>query len=216
MGSRCHTWRARLASFCRAGWVFNFPSPLESDRMWDRLDAGAWIGIIGLGLAVLVGVMSHLIANRVSVSLEKRKLVRGDSNRQQAVRMYNRIKSFHNRTKTGICPGGLWSQSQRARPRTKVSVRNPSDALISELLTRRRQLTKGERSLPQYLAGRVAERDLRRFAFRPPKLGRNPEMLTLRPGLFSNLASGNFGSYLVTIRAHLLDSLFRPSNLDNR
>ena len=67
--------------------------------MWDRLDMGAWLGIIALVLAVPVGVMSHVLGQRFSAYLEKQKLVRGDRTRQQAERMYKRIKSFHKGTK---------------------------------------------------------------------------------------------------------------------
>jgi hypothetical protein len=67
--------------------------------MWDRLDVGAWLGIAALILAIPVGVMSHLLGHRVQVYLEKRKLIRSNATRQQAVRLYNRIKSFHNRTR---------------------------------------------------------------------------------------------------------------------
>jgi hypothetical protein len=61
--------------------------------MWDRLDVGAWVGIIALILAIPVGVMSHVLGHRFLVQLDKRKLVRGDATRQQAIRVYNRIKS---------------------------------------------------------------------------------------------------------------------------
>ena len=67
--------------------------------MSDRLDIGAWVGIVALVLAVPVGVLSQMLGHRFLLLLEKRKLVRGDANRQQAVRMYNRINSFHNRTR---------------------------------------------------------------------------------------------------------------------
>jgi hypothetical protein len=63
------------------------------------MDVGAWVGIIGIVLAVPVGVMSHVLGQRFSAHLEKRKLVRGDATRQQAIRAYHRIKSFHNRTR---------------------------------------------------------------------------------------------------------------------
>ena len=43
--------------------------------------------------------MSHLLGHRVQVYLEKRKLIRSNATRQQAVLVYNRIKSFHNRTR---------------------------------------------------------------------------------------------------------------------
>lgn len=66
--------------------------------MWNRLDVGAWVGIVALILAIPVGVMSHVLGHRVQVYLEKRKLIRSNATRQQAVRVYNRIKSFHDRT----------------------------------------------------------------------------------------------------------------------
>jgi hypothetical protein len=57
------------------------------------------VGIITLVLAIPVGVMSHVLGHRFLLHLEKRKLVKGDATRQQAIRAYNRIKSFHNRTR---------------------------------------------------------------------------------------------------------------------
>jgi len=68
-------------------------------RMWDRLDVSAWVGIITLILAIPVGVMSHVLGHRFLGHLEKRKLVRGNATRQQAIQMYNLVKSFHNRTR---------------------------------------------------------------------------------------------------------------------
>jgi hypothetical protein len=67
--------------------------------MWDRLDVGAWLGIIALVLALPVGVMGHVLGHKVLLHLEKRKLVKGNATRLQAIRAYNRIKSFHNRTR---------------------------------------------------------------------------------------------------------------------
>jgi hypothetical protein len=65
----------------------------------DRLDTSAWIAIIGAGLAIPLGVISNLLTERIRRDLEKRKLVRGDATRQGAIRAYNQIKSFHNRTR---------------------------------------------------------------------------------------------------------------------
>jgi hypothetical protein len=67
--------------------------------MWDRLDVGAWVGIIALILAFPVAVMGHLFGHRLLLSLERRKLVKGNATRQQAIQAYNRVKSFHNRTR---------------------------------------------------------------------------------------------------------------------
>jgi hypothetical protein len=67
--------------------------------MWERLSLGDWVGIISLILAVPVGVMSHLLGHYFLHYLEKRKLVRLNATRQQAIQVYNRIKAFHNRTK---------------------------------------------------------------------------------------------------------------------
>jgi hypothetical protein len=67
--------------------------------MSDRLDLGAWVGIISLALAIPVGVLSHVIGQHFSRYLEKRKLVKGDSTRRQAIAAYNRVKAFHNRTR---------------------------------------------------------------------------------------------------------------------
>src|SRR5690242_20558145 len=65
----------------------------------DQLDVGAWVGIVALILSIPVGVMSHVLGHRFLIHLERRKLVKGDATRQQAIRTYNRIKSFHNRTR---------------------------------------------------------------------------------------------------------------------
>jgi hypothetical protein len=67
--------------------------------MSDNLDVGAWIGIVSLVLAIPVGVLSHLIAERIKGTLAKRKLVKTDQTRQQAIRAYNTIKAFHDRTR---------------------------------------------------------------------------------------------------------------------
>jgi hypothetical protein len=68
-------------------------------EMWDRLDVGAWVGIIAVILAFPVAVMGHLFGHRLLLNLERRKLVKGDATRQQAIQAYNRVKSFHNRTR---------------------------------------------------------------------------------------------------------------------
>ena len=65
----------------------------------DQLDVGAWVGIIALILAFPVAVMGHLFGHRLLLNLERRKLVKGDATRQQAIQAYNRVKSFHNRTR---------------------------------------------------------------------------------------------------------------------
>lgn len=67
--------------------------------MSDQLDLGAAVGIAGLILAIPVGVMPHVLGHRFLQQLEKRKLVKANTTRQQAIRMYNLIKSFHNRTR---------------------------------------------------------------------------------------------------------------------
>jgi len=67
--------------------------------MLDRLDVGAAVGIVALILAIPVGVMSHVLGHRFLQQLEKRKLVKANATRQQAIRTYNLIKSFHNRTR---------------------------------------------------------------------------------------------------------------------
>jgi hypothetical protein len=57
--------------------------------------AGDWIGIIGLVLAVPLGVATNLLTPRVVSWLEKRKLIKTHKSRQQALRTYNLIRSFH-------------------------------------------------------------------------------------------------------------------------
>jgi hypothetical protein len=39
--------------------------------MWDRLDVGAWVGIIALILAFPVAVMGHLFGHRLLLNLER-------------------------------------------------------------------------------------------------------------------------------------------------
>ena len=88
--------------------AFHFPSSsatvgtlrFESvDIEMDQLDVGAWVGIIALTLAFPVAVMGHLFGHRLLLNLERRKLVKGDATRRQAIQAYNRVKSFHNRTR---------------------------------------------------------------------------------------------------------------------
>ncbi len=67
--------------------------------MLDRPDVGAAVGIVALILAIPVGVTSHVLGHRFLQQLEKRKLVKANATRQQAIRTYNLIKSFHNHTK---------------------------------------------------------------------------------------------------------------------
>jgi hypothetical protein len=63
------------------------------------VDVGAWVGIITLALAVPVGVISHVLGHHFLASLEKRRLVKVNATKLQAIRAYQRIKSFHNRTR---------------------------------------------------------------------------------------------------------------------
>jgi hypothetical protein len=63
------------------------------------MDLGALVGIITLALSVPVGVLTNLLTPRFSLYLEKRKLIRANATRQQAIRMYNRVKAFHNGTR---------------------------------------------------------------------------------------------------------------------
>jgi len=67
--------------------------------MSDHLDIGAAVGIVALIFAIPVGVMSHVLGHRFLQQLENRKLVKANATRQQAIRTYNLIKSFHNRTR---------------------------------------------------------------------------------------------------------------------
>jgi hypothetical protein len=88
--------------------AFHFPSSSATvgtlrfekcGHRMDQLDVGAWVGIIALILAFPVAVMGHLFGHRLLLNLERRKLVKGDATRQQAIQAYNRVKSFHNRTR---------------------------------------------------------------------------------------------------------------------
>jgi hypothetical protein len=75
----------------------DYGGPLSTDG--TPVDLGALIGIVGLILAIPVGVMSHVLGHRFLTQLEKRKLVKINATRQQAIRHYNYVQSFHNRTR---------------------------------------------------------------------------------------------------------------------
>jgi hypothetical protein len=64
-----------------------------------QLTVGDWIGIIAFILAIPVGVMSHVLGHHFLRHLENRRLVRRNATRQQAIRMYNTVKAFHNRAR---------------------------------------------------------------------------------------------------------------------
>jgi hypothetical protein len=61
--------------------------------MLDRLDVGAWIGIVALVLSVPVGVVSHMIYHSLQRTLERRKLIKTDQTRLQAIQAYNHVKA---------------------------------------------------------------------------------------------------------------------------
>jgi hypothetical protein len=63
------------------------------------MDVGAWVGIIALALAIPLGVISAVLSQPVLRYLERRKLVKVNATKQQAIRAYNLVKSFHNRTR---------------------------------------------------------------------------------------------------------------------
>jgi len=67
--------------------------------MLDNISVGDWLGIVSLILSVPMGVLSIFAYGWIRAGLEKRKLVRTDQTRLQAIRAYNQIKSLHDRTR---------------------------------------------------------------------------------------------------------------------
>jgi hypothetical protein len=67
--------------------------------MWERLNLSDWVGIISLILAVPIGLASHVLGHHFLRYLEKRKLVKLNATRKQAIQVYKRIKAFHNGTR---------------------------------------------------------------------------------------------------------------------
>jgi hypothetical protein len=67
--------------------------------MLANLSIGDWIGIISLALSIPTGVLSIFVYGWITAGLEKRKLVKTDQTRQQAILAYQQVKAFHNRTK---------------------------------------------------------------------------------------------------------------------
>ena len=63
------------------------------------MDLSAWISIVALVLAVPLGVASHLLTFRFVSFLERRKLIKAEKTKQQALQVYKRIKAFHDGTK---------------------------------------------------------------------------------------------------------------------
>ena len=58
------------------------------------IDAGLAVAVIGLVLAIPLGIASNLLTSRLISFLEKRKLIKTHKTRQQALLVYNRIRAF--------------------------------------------------------------------------------------------------------------------------
>jgi len=67
--------------------------------MLDKMSVGDWVGIISLLLSVPMGVLSIFVYGWIRAGLEKRKLIKTDQTRLQAIQAYNRVKAFHDRTR---------------------------------------------------------------------------------------------------------------------
>jgi hypothetical protein len=59
--------------------------------MWNKLDVGFWIGIL---LAIPLSVASNLLSRPLFAYLDRRKLIKANRTRQQALDMYRRISAF--------------------------------------------------------------------------------------------------------------------------
>ena len=64
-----------------------------------QIDLGAWVGIIALVLAVPLGVCSIFVYNWLARNLERRRFIKADQTKQQAIRIYKRITAFRKGTK---------------------------------------------------------------------------------------------------------------------
>jgi hypothetical protein len=71
---------------------------LRGGMEMSREDIGFWVGIIGLVLAVPLGVAANLLTSlltpRLVSYLEKRRLIKAGKTRRQALLVYNRIRAF--------------------------------------------------------------------------------------------------------------------------
>jgi hypothetical protein len=59
-----------------------------------NIDIALWIGVASLVLALPLGIASNLLTPRLISYLEKRRLIKTRKTRQQALRVYNRIRAF--------------------------------------------------------------------------------------------------------------------------
>jgi hypothetical protein len=58
------------------------------------IDVGLAIAVIGLVLAIPLGIAANLLTSRLISFLEKRKLIKTHKTRQQALQIYNRTRAF--------------------------------------------------------------------------------------------------------------------------
>jgi flagellar biosynthesis protein FlhB len=65
-------------------------------EMLDSMSVGDWVTII---LTIPLSVLSIFVYGWIRSGLERRKLVKTDQTRQQAIRAFNTVKAFHNRTR---------------------------------------------------------------------------------------------------------------------
>jgi Flp pilus assembly protein TadB len=59
-----------------------------------NVDTALWIGVASLVLAIPLGIASNLLTSRLISYLEKRKLIKANKTRQQAIQIYHRIRAF--------------------------------------------------------------------------------------------------------------------------
>jgi amino acid transporter len=71
-------------------------------------DLATWIGMIGLVLTVPLGVASHFIYNWLIQWLERRRLIKTNQTKQQAVRQYKLITAFREGKKDKYAHYLLW------------------------------------------------------------------------------------------------------------
>ena len=63
------------------------------------MDLGTWIGIVGLVLAIPLGIATNLLTTRVVAYLEKRKILKSHRSKAQDLAAYKRIEAFKNGTR---------------------------------------------------------------------------------------------------------------------
>jgi len=73
-----------------------------------QMDLATLLGIIGLVLTVPLGVASHFIYNWSAQWLERRRLIKTNQTKEQAIRQYKQIVAFREGTKDKYAHYLLW------------------------------------------------------------------------------------------------------------